>query len=247
MLPLLVVTLVLMAAGLGFGIVLAMRASRAEALAGRAQELEEARDRADLLARELNHRVKNLFAVVMAIISMTARRESDAKVAGEKMRERVNALARAHQLTLDQDGGRAVSLGSLVENVLAPYLSDRLRYETDGPEVRLIPRYATPIGLALHEMATNAVKYGAWCQESGGVISVRWTVEEEDDLQKIALVWRESGGPPVTAPSEDGKGFGSQLVLQSLRQIGGQFEGTWPEKGFEARLFFAVQREPDTD
>ncbi|MBH9536465.1 sensor histidine kinase [Novosphingopyxis sp. YJ-S2-01] len=210
-------------------------------------EITEAKEQVELISRELNHRVKNLFAVVMAIISMTARRESDAKVAGEKMRERVNALARAHQLTLDQDGGRAVSLGSLVDNVLAPYLSDRLRYETDGPEVQLIPRYATPIGLALHEMATNAVKYGAWCQESGGVISVRWTVEEDENLQKVALVWQESGGPPVTAPSEDGKGFGSQLVLSSLRQIGGRFESIWPEKGFEARLFFAVQREPDKD
>jgi len=210
-------------------------------------EITEAKEQVELISRELNHRVKNLFAVVMAIISMTARRESDAKVAGEKMRERVSALARAHQLTLDQDGGRAVALGSLVENVLAPYLSEQLRYEADGPEVRLIPRYATPIGLALHEMATNAVKYGAWCREEGGTISIRWTVEEADGLQKVTLVWRESGGPAVTAPSEDSKGFGSQLVLQSLRQIGGQYEATWPEAGLEAQLFFAVQREPDQD
>ena len=206
-------------------------------------EITEAKEQVELISRELNHRVKNLFAVVMAIISMTARRETDSRVAGEKMRERVSALARAHQLTLDQDGGRAVSLGSLVDNVLAPYLSDRLRYETDGPDVQLIPRLATPIGLALHEMATNAVKYGAWSRESGGVIAIFWTAETEDDLQQVALRWKESGGPPVTAPSEDGKGFGSQLVLQSLRQIGGRYEADWPEDGFEARLFFAVQRE----
>ncbi len=208
-------------------------------------ETTEAKAQVELISRELNHRVKNLFAVVMAIISMTARRETDAKIASEKMRERVNALARAHQLTIDQDGGRAVSLKSLIDDVVAPYLSDCQRYRSDGPDIRLPQRTATPIGLALHELATNAVKYGAWSQGEGGQIAACWTVERDGDSDAVALVWTESGGPKVTAPSEEAKGFGSQLVAQSLRQTGGRFEGEWAQTGLVARLFFAVQREPE--
>lgn len=207
-------------------------------------EVTEAKEQVDLISRELNHRVKNLFAVVMAIISMTARRETDAKVAGEKMRERISALAGAHQLTLDQNGGREVHLGSLIENVLAPYISDQLRYDAEGPDVPLIARVATPVGLALHELATNAVKYGAWSGDSGGTISIHWTETQADGARQIALVWTERGGPETEAPAEEGKGFGSQLILQSLRQVGGQFEAEWHRAGLEARLFFAVQREP---
>lgn len=208
-------------------------------------EVTEAKEQVELISRELNHRVKNLFAVVMAIISMTARRESDATVAGDKMRQRVNALARAHQLTIDQDGGRAVSLRSLAEDVLAPYASAALRKDVEGPEVQLVPRAATPIGLALHEMATNAVKYGGWSNEAGGEISIRWTATDDADRSHVELVWCESGGPPVAAPAEDSKGFGSQLVAQSLRQIGGQYEAQWLESGLRAVLRFSVGREPD--
>ena len=213
-------------------------------------EITEAKEQVELISRELNHRVKNLFAVVMAIISMTARRETDAKLAGEKMRERVNALARAHQLTLDQDGGRAVSLGSLVDNVLAPYLSGQLRCEADGPAVELVQRIATPIGLALHELATNAVKYGAWSRETGGTIAIHWREEAAEtagEPGRIVLDWTERGGPETAAPGEDGKGFGSQLIMQSLRQIGGGFEADWQAAGLKAKLFFALQREPGVE
>ena len=230
-LPLLVVTLALMAAGLGFGLALAMRAARAEAIASRAEELEEARDRADLLARELNHRVKNLFAVILAIVRMSGRGQPEAAPVVDNIAARIHALLEAHNVTQGPDGGAGegeARMAVLVDKVLAPYRSEGNAAEIGGEDVALSASQATPVGLVLHELATNAVKYGAWSgQKDGsgasegtdkGRIAIDWKREKDE----VVLRWTETG-PSIAVP--DGReGFGSMLMRSAARQLNGEIE-----------------------
>ncbi len=227
-LPLLVLVLALMAAVLGFGFVLAMRAARAEIAAGRAAELEEARDRADLLARELNHRVKNLFAVILAIVRMSARGKPEAAPVVDNIAARIHALLEAHNVTQGPDGaggegtdGAGADMGILVEKVLAPYRSGGNEAEIGGDPVTLSGSQATPIGLVLHELATNAVKYGAWESDGEGEkgrIAIHWQPQGND----VVLRWTETRAS-IKAP--DGhEGFGSMLMRSAARQLGGEIE-----------------------
>ena len=233
-LPLLVMVLALMAAVLGFGFVLAMRAARAEVAAGRAAELEEARDRADLLARELNHRVKNLFAVILAIVRMSARGQPEAAPVVDNIAARIHALLEAHNVTQGPDGGGGgegpneprADIGVLVEKVLAPYRSSGNQAEIGGEAVTLSGSQATPIGLVLHELATNAVKYGAWAADGDGdkgCIAIHWQAEGGD----VVLRWTETRDS-IRAP--DGhEGFGSMLMRSAARQLGGEIERHFSE------------------
>ena len=239
-LPLLVIALALMGAGLGFGFVLAMRAARAEAAASRAAELEEARDRADLLARELNHRVKNLFAVILAIVRMSGRGQPEAAPVVDNIAARIHALLEAHNVTQGPDGGAGegeADMGMLVGKVLAPYRSEGNAADIDGEDVALTARQATPVGLVLHELATNAVKYGAWSGNRGsaekGRIAIDWTRKGDD----VLLTWTETG-PSIAVP--DGhEGFGSMLMRSAARQLDGEIE-----RRFEAGRMVVEMRIP---
>lgn len=239
-LPLLVIALALMGAGLGFGFVLAMRAARAEAAASRAAELEEARDRADLLARELNHRVKNLFAVILAIVRMSGRGQPEAAPVVDNIAARIHALLEAHNVTQGPDGGAGegeADMGMLVGKVLAPYRSEGNAADIDGEDVALTARQATPVGLVLHELATNAVKYGAWSGNRGsaekGRIAIHWARKGDD----VLLTWTETG-PSIAVP--DGhEGFGSMLMRSAARQLDGEIE-----RRFEAGRMVVEMRIP---
>ncbi|WP_230292030.1 sensor histidine kinase [Croceicoccus sp. Ery5] len=239
-LPLLVIALALMGAGLGFGFVLAMRAARAEAAASRAAELEEARDRADLLARELNHRVKNLFAVILAIVRMSGRGQPEAAPVVDNIAARIHALLEAHNVTQGPDGGAGegeADMGMLVGKVLAPYRSEGNAADIDGEDVALTARQATPVGLVLHELATNAVKYGAWSGNRGsaekGRIAIDWARKGDD----VLLTWTETG-PSIAVP--DGhEGFGSMLMRSAARQLDGEIE-----RRFEAGRMVVEMRIP---
>ena len=237
-LPLLVLTLALMAAVLGFGFVLAMRAARAEVAAGRAAELEEARDRADLLARELNHRVKNLFAVILAIVRMSGRGKPEAAPVVDNIAARIHALLEAHNVTQGPDGGAGGGegeMGVLVEKVLAPYRSDGYEADIGGEPVTLSASQATPIGLVLHELATNAVKYGAWASDGEGdkgQIAIRWQPDGGD----VVLRWSETR-PSIRVP--DGhEGFGSMLMRSAARQLGGEIERNFSEGSMMVEMRF---------
>jgi len=234
-LPLLAVVILVLFAALVAGYALVTRAARAEAEAAQAAALAEARDRADLLAREINHRVKNLFAVILAIVRMGAKEAPEAKAASERMAERIGALLTAHEVTQGAIDQRRASLRDLIETTLAPYRSDRLTATVEGPEVMLAAKRASPLGLVLHELTTNAVKYGCWREE--GDLSVVWTRPEGG----VELTWRERCGAPGDASEGNGGGFGTRLMEASARQLRGSIERRFFEDGAEVVIRFPAE------
>ncbi len=213
-LPLLGTLIALLILSMILGSRLVGRAARAEAEAAQAAAVGEARDRADLLARELNHRVKNLFAVVLAIVQMSARDKPEAKPVTDAIAQRIRALLTAHEVSQGELERPVASLEQLVETSLAPYRSQKQTATIEGPQVMLPAKHVTPLGLILHELTTNAVKYGAWAH--GGSISVEW--EHAEDT--VRMTWRESGVTIVDEPEH--KGFGSLLMNSAARQFGGE-------------------------
>jgi PAS domain S-box-containing protein len=176
---------------------------------------KEAEERQNLLMAELDHRVKNVLAVVQAIAQQTL--ASDRKEVAE-FSGRLAALSRAHDL-LATRSWRGASLRALLEASLAPYAGAARRVTLGGDDLLLTPRAAQTLTLAFHELATNAAKYGA-LSERGGVLDVRWT-PAPDDPSQLLLDWRESGGPALERPAR--RGFGSRLVAQSVEhELGGR-------------------------
>ena len=233
MAPLLAGLLVLILGALVLGLWQVVRGARAEALAATAQDLGEARDRADLLARELNHRVKNLFAVVLAIVKMSGKGDPAAKPTIDKIAQRLHALLRSHEVT-QGDGTRAeIDLRELVDTALAPYRLDEARARIEGGRVMLRSHLAVPLGLVLHELVTNAVKYGALADGTG-----KLTVDWRSEGGRVRLTWREDGAAPVAQPAAEG--FGTKLIASSARQIGGTIERSFHANGVEVTMDFAA-------
>ena len=205
---------------------------RAEAEASQAAAVSEARDRADLLARELNHRVKNLFAVILAIVQMSARDKPEAKEVTDSIAQRIRALLTAHEVSQGELERPVASLRALVETSLAPYRSSKHPAEIEGPDVMLPAKRVTPLGLVLHELTTNAVKYGAW--KNRGTVHVSWT----EDEGMLTLTWRESGADLEELPER--KGFGSLLMTSAARQFGGTFERNFTKDGLQVSIVLPV-------
>lgn len=158
------------------------------------------------LTRELNHRVKNTLANVLSIVTLTRRRANTLDEFADGLDGRIRALSATHDL-LTQSDWSTTPIGAVVAAELAPYTrADDGALEMSGPPVELAPNDALSLGLALHELATNASKYGA-LSVTGGHVSVRWALVE-DDLARID--WAESGGPPVSATRT--RGFGTDLI-----------------------------------
>lgn len=168
--------------------------------------LEEQNSIRNSLTRELNHRVKNTLANVLSIVSLTRRRARNLEEFAEGVDGRIRALSATHDLLTQSDWG-ATPIRAVVEAELAPYVKDSdAALELAGPHVELAPNDALSLGLAIHELATNAAKYGS-LSVSGGKVRVTWSLVS-DTLAN--LHWVESGGPPVT---EDRRpGFGSELI-----------------------------------
>ena len=227
-LPLLTGVMVLLLFSLLLGYRLVFRTARAEARAEQSAALSEARDRADLLARELNHRVKNLFAVILAIVAMSARDEPKAKPVIDRISSRIRALLTAHEVTQGTEDQPPASLANLVETTLAPYRSEHVQARISGPEALLPAKHVTPLGLVLHELTTNAVKYGAWA--NGGLLSVRWQV---DDGQ-LTINWDEDCR--IADPDPSRQGFGSMLMNSAARQLRGTIDRKFTPDGVSVRI-----------
>ena len=181
----------------------------------------------NLLIEELNHRVKNTLAIMQSIAVQTFR--SATKDEREKFQGRLGALAEAHNL-LSSEKWQGSGLKDVLDRVLQPYRINNLdRIRMAGPPVPLLPRPAVVMSMIVHEMATNAAKYGALSSDTG-TVSIDWEVLNEDGVPKLRLIWTESGGPPVTAPVE--RGFGSRLIERSARdQLGGEANVEFRRRG----------------
>ena len=184
---------------------------------------EEART---LLMHEVDHRARNALTVVQSFVRLTRAETLDdfrRIVDG-----RVEALARA-QTSLAARRWEGASLGDVLEAELSA-MSATGRYSLSGPRVVLGAEHVQAMSMAIHELATNAGKYGA-LSTGAGTLSVSWS---RDEAGRLRLVWLEGGGPPITAPSR--AGFGSRLIGQLARQLGGDIAYDWRPAGLRAEM-----------
>jgi two-component sensor histidine kinase/PAS domain-containing protein len=176
-----------------------------------------AEERQRLLLDELNHRVKNTLTSVQSIAMQTRRSITSPSAFSEAFIERIHALARAHDL-LTESAWQGASLRDVISRTLALQVDgeDAGRVATGGPPIRLGPNAAVTLNMAFHELATNALKYGA-LSATAGRVAIAWRVDGDD----LIIDWRETGGPPVDLPTL--RGFGSRLIEQAMtRELGGE-------------------------
>jgi two-component sensor histidine kinase len=186
------------------------------------------------LMRELFHRSKNLLAVIQAIARQTARYSGSTESFLEKFNARLQALAMSHDILFKAEG-QSASLADLVGQQLAPYLDRREpQVSVEGPTVLLTPDAAQNLGFALHELASNAAKYGALSVPEGRV-SIAWRLLPEADGNGVELDWVESGGPAVVKPAH--RGFGSMVIERNLaRELDTQVELAFRAEGVHCKI-----------
>jgi two-component sensor histidine kinase/DNA-binding response OmpR family regulator len=191
-------------------------------------ERKEAEERQLLLAREVDHRARNVLAVVQAIVRLTRAGTPEAYVTA--VEGRIRALAQAHTL-LSRSRWQGADVVRLIGEELAPYSSGTgPKVQMSGPSVFLAPDRAQILALAVHELATNSAKYGA-LSSGGGALTVTWEVEE----RALTLRWHEKGGPPVEPPTK--LGFGTKIMGAMIKQqIGGEVVMDWRPDGLHCAL-----------
>lgn len=202
------------------------------------QERRRAEQRQQLLIHELNHRVKNMLATVQSVARQSL---GGARGAGplEDFENRLLALAWAHDV-LTHEHWVGASLRTVLARTLAPY--GEARVALVGPDLRISPKMALALAMGVHELATNAVKYGALSTEAGRV-EVRWRIDERARPPRLALDWRESGGPPVQPPSS--RGFGTRLLERGLaHELGGEVSIRFAPAGVTCRVRAPFEAEP---
>lgn len=198
----------------------------------------KAAEERELVAQELSHRIKNIFAVLTGIVSLSARGQPEVRPFADQLRQRILALGEAHDFTRPQNhltGGSdgQGTLSALVARLTRPYEGEdgenRVRYS--GDDTAIDDAAATPLALIFHELATNAAKYGALSQPDG------WTsLTGRAEGEQFHLTWKEHGGPAIKAPSQL-SGFGSKLIeLSVMGQMRGQIERLWEEDGLRVEL-----------
>jgi two-component system CheB/CheR fusion protein len=201
------------------------RAHRAEEDAAREQRL---------LAQELAHRVKNTLGLVQALVAQTMADEPGGRELRDSLLGRLQALARAEELLL-QDNARVLDLAELAERALEPFM-DGGRLVVEGTPLRLPARSGRILALVLHELATNATKYGA-LTASEGEVRLSWAVEPSAEGSQVRLRWLESGGPEVGPPRR--RGFGTKLLTSLTEyELDGRVELNPRVTGLEYELMF---------
>jgi PAS domain S-box-containing protein len=176
-------------------------------------ERKRALEHQQLLINELNHRVKNTLTTVQSIVFQTLRNAPTPADAQTALASRLIALSKAHDV-LTQESWEAAGLHQIVAEAMEPFRAQgENRIKVVGPQVRLPPSMALAVAMALQELATNAVKYGALSNETGKV-EIRWSLDRTSGPAHLHLRWEESGGPPVRSPNR--RGFGTRLIERSL-------------------------------
>jgi two-component sensor histidine kinase len=213
-----------------------------ERLRGAAAQRAEAEERQRLILHELNHRVKNTLAMVQAMAALAARGTPDVAAYRDRLTERLNGLARTQALLTESDWTGA-QLEELLRTELAPYdevarggpdSAPVARIAIAGPPVRLPAHQVVPFGMLVHELGTNAAKYGALSLPQGR-LAIGWTVTQGRGAPVLAMSWTESGGPPVVQPMR--QGFGTQMIGRGLaRQLGARVATEWRPEGVHFTL-----------
>jgi two-component sensor histidine kinase/two-component SAPR family response regulator len=197
-----------------------------ERVAERTSQLEAAIARQELLAREVDHRARNALAVIQSIVALTP--ADDSKRFADAVKGRIRAMAVAHNL-LSESRWRGADLLSLMSEELAPFGSDE-RISVEGDAVSISPGVAQNLALALHELATNAAKYGALSSPSGR-LSVTWRVDDDN----LSLTWAEDGAANIKKPTR--AGFGAKVIEASIKaQLGGSIERQWRPGGLRCDI-----------
>jgi PAS domain S-box-containing protein len=211
-------------------------------------ERRRAQEQQDMLLRELSHRIKNLFAITGGMIALSAGSATTPKEYAASLGGRLSALALAHELILPalpgEDGPKPepTRLDTLLEKILSPYAgkpssSDSVRVRMDGPPVALGPHTVTTFALIIHELATNAAKYGS-LSVAEGRLCITWAC----DAETLTLKWQETGGPPIAGPPTS-EGFGTVLSNNSVRvQLGGALAHQWNGAGLSVELSAPLER-----
>jgi two-component sensor histidine kinase len=203
---------------------------------------KQAEEGNELLAGEMSHRVKNLLAIASGLTAITSRSAKTTTDMAKELTHRLTALGRAHDLVrpLPGQNGKAALLGDLLTVLLAPYddlgaFSGRVRVSV--PRMGVGEQAATTLALVVHELATNSLKYGALSSPTG---TLDISCDHHDT--KVVVVWTERGGPPVSAPTDDG-GYGSQLLNRSMTvQLGGSISCDWCAEGIIVTLDMTKDR-----
>jgi PAS domain S-box-containing protein len=194
--------------------------------------------RQEMLVRELSHRVKNTLAIVQSIAMQTLRTVKQPGEFAEVFSSRLMSLARAHDL-LTQRAWEGASLSSIASQAIAPFLSSAGEdaFDIRGPAADIPANSTITLALMLHELLSNAAKYGA-LSVPGGRVSLAWTLNGAGNGREIVLHWQESGGPSVKAPER--QGFGTQLLMMSAEQLGGRITIEYAPEGLRCNLRFPL-------
>jgi PAS domain S-box-containing protein len=209
-------------------------------------ERRRAQEHQVLLLREMDHRIKNLFAVAAGVVALSARSATTPAAMSSAVRERLGALARAHALTLPRigdDGRRSeepATVHSLLDAIFSPYSlqtdDGETRVRIEGPDVPVFGSALTSLALLFNEFATNAAKYGALSHPEG-----RIAIECADDADLFIVTWSERGGPAVGGEMKEG--FGTLLARATVKgQLGGEISRDWNPAGLTIRLSLAKDR-----
>ena len=200
------------------------------------RERRKAEQRMTLLVAELSHRVKNTLATVAAIARLTVRQSADLETFDAAFSRRLQALSQAHSLIFQTNWGET-ELRAVVEQALSPFRRAGDGIRIHGDTLKLPPKAALALTLMLHELATNAAKYGA-LSEAAGRVDISWSLEASE-TGAVHLHWSEHGGPPVKPPTR--KGFGHTLIERSIRyELDGSARLSFPPGGLQAEISFPM-------
>ena len=176
-------------------------------------ERRKADEQKSLLLAELDHRVKNILAIVSSVITRTLKTSSSPAAFATAMEGRIVAITRAHSVLTQTGSGSGASLRELLDTELAPYDREGQSLSITGPDIVVTPKAGLSLAMVFHELASNAAKYGA-LSTNAGALAVSWTVSRQSD-PVLRFIWTETGGPPIAAAPEQ-RGFGSTLIERTL-------------------------------
>ncbi len=193
--------------------------------------------------RELEHRVKNMLANVTALVNQARREVTTGQDVYAKLTNRIDALSKTHSLLTAEKWSSARLIDIIVPETTAVYGDDRVTLE--GPDMRVNAQATLAIGMTMHELATNAAKYGAFSTDEG-TVRVTWSQIKDAQGDRLTIIWEENGGPPVELPTT--KGFGSELIAAAIdANLGGTSEAVWDEAGLRFKMELDFDEVSNTD